>query len=777
MNVLVESLTGDPLPQPLAIEYAVNGSATAGADYGALSGSVSVVANGGAAAVAEISVALTNDAEPENTETVELELTDTAEVEASDTNGRFALKIRDDDTPSVSFVTSAHTVKEDAGLVAVQVALSPAPDGPITVAYRVTGTAAAGTDYAALTGTLAVPTGAETVTIPIQVTDDTDEEPEAESVMIELLPVAEATGGVAAYQVGSASDFTLLIRDNEPPTVSFFKANSRVLESAGEVAVVAQLSRASTETIVVQYGLSGSASPDGDGQDYQAPEVSSVTFQPGTVQVNVPIAIVDDTEFEGLETIELTLAKPGNAGLGEIPTHTMTIVDNEKARVEFQATESSAVENVGSFAATVTLSEVAPEDLVIQYVLNGTATGDQDYYPPAQNSVTIYKGTSSSFLNFSIVDDTEKEKKETIVATITGSPSNVDIGVNNIHTLTILDNDQYPAKLISPEGQNASVPDVAIDGEGNAHIIWKANNNLWYTKIDKDYQVVVPAKEVYRSSSSAVLVPRIAVDRAGVVHVVHATTSRNILNYVRIEAGAYKLSRAFQIYPSSTYNNQEYNWPAIAVTPAGQPIVVAEGRVYDDATPAPNGINFIATVELGADGNPIIETRWAPFSRKFGVAFGSYSFDGYGRPDLAYDSTGNLHVVWRHKEDAKGAAPDPAWTGWSVVHARKGLKWKGKLYHEISPERNVLMTYGGPQIASSGARQMDIVWCSTTNAMYWKRIESNGDSAGGTQTPTLISYAARYPEVAGGFGKEFFAWMYEEWRASRCRSIRRIRAT
>jgi hypothetical protein len=92
VGVLVESLTGDPLPQPLAIEYAVNGSATAGADYGALSGSVSVVANGGAAAVAEISVALTNDAEPENTETVELELTDTAEVEVSDTNGRFALK-------------------------------------------------------------------------------------------------------------------------------------------------------------------------------------------------------------------------------------------------------------------------------------------------------------------------------------------------------------------------------------------------------------------------------------------------------------------------------------------------------------------------------------------------------------------------------------------------------------------------------------------------------------------------------------------------------------
>jgi WD40 repeat protein len=766
VNVLVESLTGDPLPQPLTIDYSVGGTATPGADYTALSGSVAVVANGGAAAVAEIAVALTNDATPENIETIELELADTATVEVSQENSRFVLKIRDDDTPTVSFVTSAHTVKEDAGLVAVQVALSPAPDGPITVAYRVTGTAAPGVDYGTLTGTLAVPTGAESVTIPIQVTNDTEEENQVESVVLELLPVAEAAGGVPAYQVGSASDFTLLIQDNEPPTVSFFKADSRVLESAGDVTVVAQLSRASTETIVVQYALSGTASPSGNGQDYQAPEVSSLTFQPGTAQVNIPVKIMDDSEFEGLETIVFTLAKPGNAGLGEIVTHTLTIVDNEKARVEFQASEASAAESIGSFAATVTLSEVAPEDIVIQYALSGTAEAEKDYYPPTQKTVTIYKGTSSSFLNFTIVDDTEKEKKETIVTTITGSPSNVDIGVNNMNTLTILDNDQYPAKLVSPEGQNASVPDVAIDSEGNAHIIWKANNNLWYTKIDKDYQVVVPAKEIYRSSSSAVLVPRIAVDKAGVVHVVHATTSRTILNYVRIEDGVYKMSRAFQIYPSTTYNNQVYDWPAIAITPSGQPIVVAEGRVYDDATPAPNGINFIATVELDGEGRPILETRWAPFSRKFGVAFGSYSFDGYGRPDLAYDSTGNLHVVWRHKEDAKGAAPDPAWTTWSVVHARKGLKWKGKFYHEISLDRNVLMTYGGPQIASSGARQMDIVWCSTANAMYWQRIESNGDPVNlggvGPQEPTLLSSFARYPEVTGGFGKTFFGWMYED---------------
>ncbi|HXV72226.1 MAG TPA: Ig-like domain-containing protein, partial [Acidimicrobiia bacterium] len=78
---------------------------------------------------------------------------------------------------------------------------------PLTVNYTVTGTATAGSDYTALTGTVTIPTGQATATQPVNVIDDTEIEG-AETV------IATITAD-AAYTVGTPSTGTVNISDDE----------------------------------------------------------------------------------------------------------------------------------------------------------------------------------------------------------------------------------------------------------------------------------------------------------------------------------------------------------------------------------------------------------------------------------------------------------------------------------------------------------------------------------------------------------------------------------
>ena len=80
---------------------------------------------------------------------------------------------------------------------------------PITVTYGVGGTATAGADYTALSGSVTIPAGQAAAQIPVNPIDDTRQEP-AETVIVTL------TGGTG-YAVGSPAAATVTIADNDTP--------------------------------------------------------------------------------------------------------------------------------------------------------------------------------------------------------------------------------------------------------------------------------------------------------------------------------------------------------------------------------------------------------------------------------------------------------------------------------------------------------------------------------------------------------------------------------
>ena len=84
---------------------------------------------------------------------------------------------------------------EGSGTHDVEVRLDKAPLADIMLAYTVSGTATSGSDYTALSGTVAVPRGATTATIPVTILDDGVQD-RGETVVLTL-----AAG--KGYRVGS----------------------------------------------------------------------------------------------------------------------------------------------------------------------------------------------------------------------------------------------------------------------------------------------------------------------------------------------------------------------------------------------------------------------------------------------------------------------------------------------------------------------------------------------------------------------------------------------
>ena len=133
------------------------------------------------ATTATIPVALINDNVDDPDETVVLTLAagEGYRVGAADTHTLYI-----DFLPLASFRDGYwSTVREDSGRHDLRVAFTPAPPSPLTLAYAVSGTATAGADYQALSGTVSVPAGAATVTLPVTLIDDAHED-SGESVVL-----------------------------------------------------------------------------------------------------------------------------------------------------------------------------------------------------------------------------------------------------------------------------------------------------------------------------------------------------------------------------------------------------------------------------------------------------------------------------------------------------------------------------------------------------------------------------------------------------------------
>jgi hypothetical protein len=117
------------------------------------------------------------------------------------------------------------------------------------------------------------------------------------------------------------------VQTDTNPYVYFESTSSRGDESVTAVNITVSLSEVSTQVVTVDYAVTGGTAAGG-GIDYTL-SAGTVTFSPGETSKTISLEIIDDSDIENDETIEITLSNPVNALLGTNTLHTYTIEDND----------------------------------------------------------------------------------------------------------------------------------------------------------------------------------------------------------------------------------------------------------------------------------------------------------------------------------------------------------------------------------------------------------------------------------------------------------------
>ena len=419
----------------------MDGTATAGEDYTAVSGDV-LIFDGTADETETFTVTITADdiAEGGETFTVALSgLTGTTEtVNLTDAT----ITITDDDTATVTL--GDETVAE-GGMVTITATLDEVVEGTFSVMVSTTdgtATTAAG-DYTETTTMLMFAgTEGETVTFTVAVTDDSIVEGD-ETFTVSLSGLAGTTVPVVITDTA-----TVMITDNDTAAVTL--GNERVDEdvAGGMVTVTATLDNAVqgtgfTVTVSTTDGTATTA-----GGDYTT-ITTMLTFAGMAGETETfTVAVTNDAEAEGDEmfTVSLSTLTGTTLTVDITSTATVTISDDDVPNVTLA--DVTVGEEAGTVTVTATLDMAVSGGFTVDAsTADGTtngATAGTDYTAVTDQTLT-FAGTAgeTQTVEVTISSDTIIEADETFtvsLSTLTGTT--LPVGISSTATVTIEDDER-----------------------------------------------------------------------------------------------------------------------------------------------------------------------------------------------------------------------------------------------------------------------------------------------------------------------------------------------
>ena len=211
-------------------------------------------------------------------------------------------------TPTVSIAGGSGTEGDDDS-IAFTVTLDEAATGTVTVDYATSdGTADAGNDYTATSGTLSFSAGETSKTVSVSIEDDTENESD-ETFTVTLSNASGADLGTKTA-TGTIRNRTVVVETT--PTVSI-AAGSGTEGDDDDIDFTVTLDEAASGTVTVDYATSDGSADAGD--DYTATS-GTLSFSAGETSKTISVAIEDDIENESDETFTVTLSNPSGADLG-----------------------------------------------------------------------------------------------------------------------------------------------------------------------------------------------------------------------------------------------------------------------------------------------------------------------------------------------------------------------------------------------------------------------------------------------------------------------------
>ena len=429
----------------VTVNYATSdGSAKAGLDYVAKSGTVTFAAG---AISASFTVPTIDDLLFEGDESIGLTLSAPAGGAVLGPQTTAVLTIQDDEQPvpgSFQFSTTSYSVGESAGAVTITVSRVGGSNGNVTVNFATAdGTATAGLDYAATSGTLVFADGETSKPFSIPILDDGLVEGDETVALTLSAPTGGATLGT--------KDATLTILDDDvtqsPPTLQFSAASYRVDEAVGAARITVSRTGDPTAAVSVHYATANRSAIA--GVDYYAAN-GTLNFAAGEMTKVFFVGIINDKLDEPDETVALTLSAPtGGATLGTKDA-TLTILDDDTPQapptLQFLAATSSVDEAGGAARITVTRTGDPTAAVSVHYATaNRSAIAGVDYYA-ANGTLNFAAGEMTKVFFVGIINDKLDEPDETVALTLSAPTGGATLGTKDA-TLTILDDDEAPGTV------------------------------------------------------------------------------------------------------------------------------------------------------------------------------------------------------------------------------------------------------------------------------------------------------------------------------------------
>ena len=309
------------------------------------------------------------------------------------------------------------------------------------------GTATAGSDYVAASGTLTFNPGETTKPLTVLVNGDVLYEPD-ETFVVNLSNPANTTI-VKGQGIG-----TILNDDGAQPTlgitdVSVTEGNSGTTNATFTVS----LSGPSGQTATVDYATAdGTATAVGANPDYVATS-GMVTFLPGETTKIITVLVIGDLLVEPNETFVVNLSNPVNTtlakaqGLGTILNDDVTISINDVTVAEGNSGTTNAV-------FTVSLSAPTTQMVTVDFATaDGTATAGSDYVP-SSGTLTFNPGETTKTLTVLVNGDVLYEPDELFVVNLK-TPVNATLAkITGVGT--ILNDDAVPTTTAIASSLNPS---------------------------------------------------------------------------------------------------------------------------------------------------------------------------------------------------------------------------------------------------------------------------------------------------------------------------------
>ena len=142
--------------------------------------------------------------------------------------------------------------------------------------------------------------------------------------------------------------------------VAFESASSSSAEEDKHAVLTVVLSQAASETIQVDYAVVGGTARQhdaGTGADFTLAD-GEVVFEPGVTRAELDLSVVNDATYESDETVIVSLSNASGATLGEISTHTLDIIDEDRPNLY-------SVSDFGALGDGVTDDTDAIQDAVV----------------------------------------------------------------------------------------------------------------------------------------------------------------------------------------------------------------------------------------------------------------------------------------------------------------------------------------------------------------------------------------------------------------------------